>query len=180
MIYALEMFFDPETEIIINGYLDELKDAGISKYLLDVVSRPHITIGVFNDIDVADCGKRLAGFCKDKEILNLTLSSIGIFTNPKPCVFLAPVVDRKMLDMHDGLQELFSDLDASGYEFYNKDTWVPHCAIDISQDISKISSSADWLMSRFKPFCCKMTGIGWVEISEPVRYLFYFDLYGQK
>ena len=176
MLFALVMFFDKETEKIIYGYLEDLKRNNISTYLMDMESRPHITIGIYNDIDPDDCVRKLEIFCANIREFDLTISSLGIFVRPKPCVFLAPVVNRMILDLHEELQNLYKSLDNEGYEFYMCNHWVPHCAIDISIDMDKIRRSADCLMKSFMPVSCKVVGMGWVEISKPVRYLNEYGL----
>lgn len=126
MVYALEMFFEKPGEDIIMEYWLRFKDEKISTYLLDVDSRPHVTVGCFNNIDIERCSAKLQDFCKANKKLQLIFPSVGVFTKPKPCVFLAPVVTNDLLDIHNKLFEVFRGCDYSGFEFYIKDNWVPH------------------------------------------------------
>lgn len=51
MIYAIEMYFDKATEKKIINLAVKVADAGISTKYLEWKTHPHITLGVFNDVD---------------------------------------------------------------------------------------------------------------------------------
>jgi hypothetical protein len=176
MVYALEMFFDKSAEDMIYGFFNDLKENNISSYMLDVDARPHISIGVFNDIDIADCSNRLKRFCEQTSKINISFSSLGVFTFPKPCLFLAPIVNQSLIEIHNKLHSLFNDTNHTGFEYYLPNEWVPHCAIDISPDINVICKSTDLIMKKFIPIDCEIFEIGWVEISNPAIRLNSFSL----
>lgn len=176
MVCALEMFFEKSEENMIMEYWLRFKNEKISTYLLDVDSRPHLTVGCFNNIDIGHCSERLQDFCNTNKKLQLIFPSIGVFTKPKPCVFLAPVVTNGLLDMHSKLFEVFSDCDYSGFEFYTKDKWMPHCAMDIATDIETVCKSTDLLLRNFVPFSTYVSEIGWVLVDKPVKTLHTFPL----
>ena len=133
MAYALEMFFDCDSEKKILGYFNKLKELGISSYLADLNSLPHITLGIFNDIEPKESFSALKELCAETEKFRLILPSVGVFTHPKPCVFLSPVVTAALLDFHRKTSEKFSFLNCEGFEYYFPGNWVPHCAVDIKR-----------------------------------------------
>ncbi len=171
MVYALEMFLDEQTEQKIMNYFQKIKDLGISSYLIDVDSRPHITIGCFHDIHVERANEILKQYCSMLAQFTLTFPSIGVFTFPSPCVFLAPVVTSKLLELHKDLHRVFNFCSSQGFEYYLPDSWVPHCAVDISTDISSICKSTEFLLNEFRAFEGKVTNMAWVEITKPVKRL---------
>lgn len=176
MLYALEMFLDRKTEDAVYGLYQRLKEENISTYLLDVNCRPHVSIGVFHDIDVPSCNDRLKDFCMNTSAIPLRFSSVGVFTAPGPCVFLAPIVTQTLLATHQRLMSLFADCDHKGHEYYLPDQWVPHCAVDIAKDIHTICRSTDLLLKEYTPIHGYVEEIGWVEVTKPVKRLETFHL----
>ncbi|MCL2773990.1 MAG: 2'-5' RNA ligase family protein [Oscillospiraceae bacterium] len=176
MDYALEMFFDKSTEQKILNYFTDIKELNISSYMIDVDARPHITIGCFKDIDIIRANDVLKNYCAILENFKVKLDSIGIFTHPKACVFLAPIVTERLLELHKSLHKEFDFCSVQGFEYYLPDAWVPHCAVDISSDIDVVRRSAEYLMKSFQPFEAEITNIGWVELTKPVKRLERFEL----
>lgn len=176
MVYAIEMFFDNESEKKITSYFYKFKELGISTYLLDVDSRPHVTIGVFNDIDVKKSTDVLEKYCTILQKFTLKMSSVGVFPYPKPCVFFAPVITEKLIDLHKDMHKTFDFCNVKGFEYYLPDVWVPHCAVDISTDINVVCKSTDYILRNYIPFDVIVKEIGWIEISKPVKRLECFEL----
>ena len=59
MRYAIEMYFDKETEEKIMRLAQKIADAGLSTKYLEWKTRPHVTLAVYNDIDVDRCAQLL-------------------------------------------------------------------------------------------------------------------------
>ena len=64
MTYAIEMYFDKETEEKIMSLAKKVADAGLSTKYLEWKTRPHITLAVFNDVDEDRCTELLEMFAK--------------------------------------------------------------------------------------------------------------------
>ncbi len=118
----------------------------------------------------------LKEYCSELEPFSLRFQSLSVFTYPKPSISLAPLITRELLELHKDMHEKFSFCDSTGYKYYLPDSWVPHCALDISTDINVVCKSTDYVMKNFKPFDVIINKIGWVEISKPVNRLAYFEL----
>lgn len=176
MLYAIELFLDEGFEQKVRDLWQGLKEDNISTYLLNMGSRPHVSLGVYHDIDTADCILKLQTVCQKIKGISLRFSAIGIFTSPKPCVFLAPVVTKDLLDIHERIQTVFSDLDDTGYEVYRRGAWVPHCALDIANELSQAQAVADDVLPRFLPIKAKVIGMGLVAIKRPIEQLFEVPL----
>ena len=65
MKYAVELYFDKDTEEKIFKLAQGIANEGISKKYLEWRTRPHITIAIFNDIDIEKCDKILKEIAKD-------------------------------------------------------------------------------------------------------------------
>ena len=51
MVYAIEMYFDKETEEKIMSLAHKIADSKLSTKYLEWKTRPHVTLAVFNDVD---------------------------------------------------------------------------------------------------------------------------------
>ena len=65
MKYAIEMYFDKETENKIMNLAQKVADAKLSTKFLEWKTRPHVTMAVFNDVDENKCIDLLKDFVKD-------------------------------------------------------------------------------------------------------------------
>ena len=64
MLYAVELYFDKETEEKIMRLPQGIAEKGLSTRYLEWKTRPHITLGLFNDIDLEKCDALLEEFTK--------------------------------------------------------------------------------------------------------------------
>ncbi len=179
MDYALEAFLDGEAERRVAALWAELAAAGLGRYLLDVGARPHVTLAIYRDMDAPSCTARLQAFARNAPPVFARFSSLGVFPAPRPCVFLAPVVTRALLQLHEAARASFSDCDDTSHAYYRPGAWVPHCAMDIGADLSAVCRSADFYLRRLSPFPATLCSLGWVAVDKPVRQLCAFSLMGE-
>ena len=126
MPFGVTMFVDEESESSIRNIWQEVKDAGISSFMLDSGIRPHITLAVYNELDLDPFLEKLSSFKKDISPISLSLSSIGAFLKPHGIVFLAPTVTHRLMNMHSKFHTDFHDLEHSLSEYSLPGRWFPH------------------------------------------------------
>lgn len=170
MIYAIELYFDKKTEEKIMNLPHEIAKKGISKRYLEWQTRPHITLGLFNDINIEKCDKLLEELARQVKSFPAHLSSIGVFNNSK-CVFLSPVVTRELFELHRNLHNTFRFCDHTGYEYYLPDVWVPHCAIMLgdSDDDNALFMAAKYVIQNYEVLHGLFCEMSIVEIVMPVK-----------
>ena len=54
MPFAVEMYMDSVTEAAVWKLCESVSDAGISSFMLKSGARPHISLALFKEIDLAD------------------------------------------------------------------------------------------------------------------------------
>ena len=59
MQYAIELYYDKETEHKLYTLAKRVADAKLSKKFLEWKTRPHLTLACFNDVDEEKCIKLL-------------------------------------------------------------------------------------------------------------------------
>lgn len=173
MKYAVELYFDKNTEEEILKLAQGIANAGISKKYLEWRTRPHITIAIFNDIDIEKCDKILKEIVKDTRTFPALLSSIGVFNNTRT-VYLAPVVCDELINLHKRVHKAFDFCDLNGWEYYTAGQWVPHCAIMLGSEDeeSALVEATRYVIENYKVFeNSRYEEIGFVEIAMPVKEL---------
>ena len=164
MTYAIEMYFDKETEGIIMRLAHKIADAGLSTKYLEWKTKPHVTLAVYNDIDADRCAQLLERFAKERKAFPAIFDSVGMFNDTKT-VFLSPTITRGLYDLHSELHVLMKEFEASAWKWYKPDCWVPHCTVLVLHEFKKLEGV--------------YTSVGLVKITFPVEELKTFD-FGQE
>lgn len=177
MQYAVELFFDEDTEKTINDLAKIVKEKGISTQYLDWKTSPHIALGCFNDVDEEKCKKILNEFAKEQKAINVTLASVGVFTDTK-VVFLSPVMTSKMYDIQRNLHNKMTEFDTTGWDWYCPDNWVPHCTVAMTSEApnEKLYEAVDIILRSFTKPSGKLNRIGLVKVTYPVQEIFVIKL----
>ena len=170
MKYAIEMYFDKETEAKIMSLPQKVADAGLSTKFLEWKTRPHITMAVFNDIDEKKCIDLLKEFVKDVKAIPAFLDSVAMFNDTK-VVFLNPTMTKSMYQLHDDLYEKLKEFDTQGWEWYMPDGWVPHCTIALNgeDDDEAFYKTSELILREFEKIEGRYESFGLVKITFPVE-----------
>ena len=57
MLYAIELYFDKETEQSLLNLAKEVADKNLSTKFLEWKTRPHLTLACFHDVDEQKCAR---------------------------------------------------------------------------------------------------------------------------
>lgn len=177
MQYAIELYYDKETEDKLFELAKRVADEKISTRFLEWKTRPHLTLACFNDVEEAKCIEKLKAFAKDHKTMPAYIGSIGMFNDTKT-VFVSPVMNSSMYQFQRELHEFLEEFDTKGWEWYCPDMWVPHCTIALTRDDNDNAffKASDLLLHEFKKMSGKFVSIGLVKVSFPVEEIFTVDL----
>lgn len=169
MVYAIELYFDKETEEKLMSLARGIEGTGIKNRYLDWGTRPHITLGLFNDIKVDECNKLLKEIADKMKSFPAKMSSIGVFNNTG-CVFISPVINEGLFELQRRVHEVFSFCDHTGFEYYLPGSWVPHCAVMLGDsDNDDLSKAAKYVIENYEPVEGSFCEVSFVEITMPVK-----------
>lgn len=181
--HAIQLFFDEETEAMVYGLFHGLKEAGISSYLLDANSRPHISIGIYNDIDLPRAVAALEEFCAHTPSLPVKLSSVGAFPNAAPgrssTVFLNPMVTADLLALHASMREAFAFCTPEG-DGYRPGAWTPHCTVDTAAEFDTFLRALEYTVKHFRRHAGRIAYVGWADLARPVQRVACFALQNEE
>lgn len=177
MQYAVELYYDEETEKKLYQLAEGLADNGITAKFLEWKTRPHLTLACFNDVNETLCTERLKSFADNHKRMPAYIGSIGMFNDSKT-VFVSPVMNRGMYQFQYELHNSLSDFDTQGWEWYLPDRWVPHCTVALTREdgAEAFFRASDYILREFEKISGEFTSIGLVKITFPVEEIFTADL----
>jgi 2'-5' RNA ligase len=177
MPYAVVLYFNKHSEKFIQDIWSDLSNHGVPSEIHHVGIRPHITLGIYDELTCQPCDSELSRFAPQTAHLHLSFTHLGFFTHPEKVLFLAPTPTSELLDFHARIHQLLNRQTQGPWDLYQPGRWVPHCtlALDLDQDTLE---KATQLCSQLElPVEMHATQIGVVEFL-PVTEMYHFDLKG--
>ncbi|MEO8210563.1 MAG: 2'-5' RNA ligase family protein [bacterium] len=161
MPYAAVLIPDTESINKICAISKLLYADNFSNYLFQTTLEPHITLGIFNNINPDEIKDKLSFFCKSITKIKLILSHIGIFPTEENAIFLAPVVTQELFNIHVLFNEIFSEFKLNMHEYYLPGNWVPHCTIGMN--INDLATAIETVKNNFFAFQVTIEKIRLIE-----------------
>ena len=170
MQYAIELYFDKDTERALFHLARRVADAGLSTQFLDWKTRPHLTLACFNDVDEEKAAEQLRAFAQSQPVILAYMGSLGMFPDTRT-IFASPVMTRGMYQLQEKIHERFKEYDATGWEWYCPDRWVPHCTLAMTRDEDEdvFYRASDLLLHEFRKIGGAFVALGLVKITRPVE-----------
>ncbi len=174
MPFAIELFFDAATDQAARRVWSALAEQRIAPYLHESADRPHVSLAVYDWLDVASCARTLEAFASATPAFPVTLASLGLFPI-ESVVFAAPVVTSHLLTLHAGVCALLASVAREPATYYLPGHWVPHCSLAVHFPAEHINRAISVCRQLPMPLDAQMVAIGAVE-TRPARPLFSFAL----
>lgn len=127
--YAVEMYFDPDTETAVRAIWSEMAAAGVDDTQLRLGFRPHLSLAVCGSCDEESLLPLLARFAREIEPFPVTLGSVGLFADPDAVVFLAPIASEQLIEVHRRFTEQSRPFVQDVKVHYEVGRWIPHCTL---------------------------------------------------
>lgn len=173
--YAIELYFDPALENQVLKAWNVLARRQISTQLIEIESRPHITLFSSPFIDPAKLENVVKSFASKQEPLPLSFSSIGSLPSDNNVLFLSPTPSLSLLQFQSQLCDAMRKEGIEIAEEYRQDSWIPYCAVAQEVPRTRMAEAFCVLRDLKLPVTGYAMDIGLVEFS-PVRELFSFVL----
>lgn len=172
MGYAIELYFDQNSEDKIRKIWKALYEKNISTFMYESNSIPHITLSVYNDNlnDMNEFVNHVISYSKQLTPFKLVLSNIGVFNTKEGVVFLGPKVTSKLLNVHKDFHEHMKKYEKHEWKYYSPDLWIPHCTMAIDIDKPKMLDSVDIISSMFEPIELNIERVGIIKF-RPIEYI---------
>lgn len=177
MQYAIELFFDKETEEKLYNLAKRVAEEKLSTKYLEWKTRPHITLGCFNDVDEKKCIEQLNLFAQTHKQIPAYLASVGMFNDTR-AIFTSPVMTESMYEFQRELHKYMQGFDTTGWEWYLPDSWVPHCTLAMTHedDDEVFYKASELILREFDKSGGKFVSVGLIRITFPVEQIHTVDL----
>ena len=168
MPFAVEMYFDSEAEARIRCLWDQLANAEVSSFMIDIGARPHLSLAVYPSVDSEALCRELASFARSFDPISLEFASIGVFPGNEGVVYSAPTVTPELLAAHRRYHDQMQRLAPNCMRYYHPGKWTPHCTIATGVNVERRSQAVELCHSSnaLGPFTIKEIGL--IEF-RPVR-----------
>ena len=125
--YSVGLILDDTTDRVVRSIWQRVADAGLSSEMLAIGNPPHVTLGVFDRVDVDGLVARVRTFAAEHRPFELRFASAGTFGGDGGVAFLAPVVTGELLKLHRSFHEAIAGGVSDPWEHYLPGHWVPLC-----------------------------------------------------
>lgn len=166
---AVELLFDEDLESSVVALLHAVRDAGLPSPLLGWRVLPHVSLVL--GAEAGDGLERaIASFAAATDPIPVTLDAAASFPGDGGVVYLAPVVDRRLLDLHEAAHEALGshlpDLDP----LYRPGRWMPHCTVTVGLDERQIGDAIAICRRAALPRTGRFTRVGIHDaVIDPAR-----------
>jgi len=151
MPYVIELLFDPQTETVIRGLWQRIRDAGHPSSLDADGYRSHLTLAVSDAaaFDVAGCRAQLTDFARTWSPFPIQLNHLGLFQTMNNVVFLGVAPSAPLLALHREVFGLCQAWTTGWRDYYAPDHWTPHVTLgfDLTPSQALGILSLAWEMS---------------------------------
>ena len=156
MPFAIQLFVDPVSDSVVRKMWEEVAITGLSQ-MRDSGNRPHVSLAIYRELDVAVCASLLKVFATKHVPFPFTFESLGIF--------------------HKEVHALLQGTGAFPAPYYLPGHLTPHCAFATRVPAHLLSQVIDIGLGVSFPLTFSIEEIGVIEYP-PVKHLFAFRLSG--
>ena len=165
MPFVVELYFDPSTEGHIRDAWKAIDEANINSAMLKGGYRPHVSLGVCDQLEVNSLAQELSTFAASVAPFRLSFPNIGIFSTSEGVVFLGVTVTGQLLNVHRRFHKIFKKHAQEQREYYAVGKWTPHCTLAFGLSEHEIAETVKICRQIALPVSTEVTEIGLVEIS---------------
>ncbi|MBE0699698.1 MAG: 2'-5' RNA ligase family protein [Anaerolineaceae bacterium] len=121
--------FDRETEAAVRGLWQAQVDAGLPSVMAENDYPPHMTLLLAEEGDFNGLRDAFTLLSREIKPLPVDFLSLGLFAAEYGVVYLAPVVNHALLDLHSTIWNGAVPHLARLYDYYQPGVWVPHVTL---------------------------------------------------
>lgn len=164
-MYVVEFLFDKKSEDTVNCIWKDLIELNINNEIEKMEGlRPHITIGVYDEINESDFIKIFKEYKKSFKPIKLNFDTIGVFPATKTC-FIKPTVTVELLNEHKRFHDFLSNYNFNCSEYYIPNKWNPHCTLGLKLEKENILNIISFMLDKFEKFEANIVDIAVLKID---------------
>jgi 2'-5' RNA ligase len=168
MGYAVELYFDRQTEQSVRKIRQALAKEGIPPVLDPLGERPHVSLAVFSDVDCERLISIVRDYAASTQAFAVQLSGMGTFATDENVLYLVPVPTLQLQTIHQEFHHRLEQARLTPSHYYQPGNWVPHCSVEMNIPAERFSAAVELCKGAFRPVQGQFREIGIVEF-RPVR-----------
>lgn len=178
---AISAWFDEVAETAVRDLWRRIAEAGVDGSLHEGPYRPHVTLGVWEELPRDTARTHLAPLLADRAALEIRFRAIGIFP-PHPAhadirhaaVWLAPTVTPELRALHEDVHSAIATTDARPIHRYTPGRWNPHCTLAWQlEPEDALAASAAVIDAAVLPMRATIARVGLIETPAEVELDFF-------
>jgi 2'-5' RNA ligase len=177
--FAVELYFDIDMENAIRGFREKIYAAGVEPISGKMGDRPHISLAVFNQVDVPCLKELCKEFASHLPPFPVSVSAVGSFPTADNVLFLSPVPTIQLLQVHHEFHDHLKCSHLHSSSYYHPGKWIPHCTIELELPDEQLSLAFRTAHALFAPIKGEYASLGIVSF-RPVQYLAEYQLQKEK
>jgi len=166
----VELYFDPQTEEKVWEIRRSLIRQGITSTISDLGDRPHVSLAGFPTVNADELLHVTKEFTSRTNTLAFQLSAVGAFPTDENVLYLAPVLSRQLMDIHQEFHDQLVKANLASSPYYLPGNWVPHCTVEMNIPTEQFSKAFDLCKKMFRPTAGTFLEIGVIEF-RPIKHL---------
>ena len=170
MAYAIELFLDQETCKHIRRVWERIHDLGIGGPLYDSGAFPHITLSIFDQLDLETSKEGIDLLAERFSAFDLTFTEVATFTEARNVVFLKAEKSPRLTEMKRLLSTTLEDTPAEEWYYSRQDRWIPHVTLAIDVPIDTMSTAVRIAGDIPLPLESRILRVGIVQL-EPLKHI---------
>lgn len=175
MAYAVSLFPDDAAAQRIRALWRRLYDAELALPLWRAGDRPHLTIAIYEDMDVDRLERGLEVFVHGLPPLSLHVPSLGVFPGETATLYLAVTLSEELWALHAVFHHHFDLLCQEPYRLYQPGVWLPHMTLARGLPVEQVGRAIELCLADWRPLRGAIVEIG-VTRFEPRERLYIASL----
>jgi len=173
--FAIQFYFDAQTESAVLSFRDSLYRSGIEPELGKLNDRPHVTLTVVSHADQHVLIRTTEEFASQLDPFPVQLAGNGVFPTADNVLFLIPVPSLHLIKTHRNFHRILKKKGIVSVYYYLPDQWVPHCTLESEQPDEQFELMLQRCKQNFNPIQGYFASIGVISF-HPICYLAEFPL----
>ena len=169
MAKAVSLWFDDALEARIRSMWAELAQHRISSALHDGPYRPHVTLGVWEQLDLEVFVPAASRLARDLEPFPITFDSVGTFPGTPAVVFLRPGSSGALRSVHERIHARVGESGTGPSPLYAPGRWQPHCTLAWQLDREGLRRACDLLRGSPLPGAGTVAAIGVIDTPAEIE-----------
>jgi hypothetical protein len=136
---------DAETTTAVRQLWQAVDDAGLHSGMTEAGYPPHITLFMGESGDAAGLKDALQRLARATPPRALAFLALGVFPAEYGVIFLAPVANRALLELHESAWQAALPYLEKPMQHYRPGVWVPHVTLSMRLPQGRLGLAADLL-----------------------------------